>query len=70
MMPLAFADPGTELVIKRVGGSPEMKKHLEDLGFVTGGRVTIVSEMAGNLIVNVKETRIAVSREMAQKILV
>ena len=70
MMPLAFADPGTELVIKRVGGRPEMKKHLEDLGFVTGGRVTIVSEMAGNLIVNVKETRIAVSREMAQKILV
>ena len=70
MMPLAFADPGTELVIKRVGGKPEMKKHLEDLGFVTGGRVTIVSEMAGNLIVNVKETRIAVSREMAQKILV
>jgi ferrous iron transport protein A len=70
MMPLAFADPGTELVIKRVGGRPEMKKHLEDLGFVTGGRVTIVSEMAGNLIVNVKETRIAVSKEMAQKILV
>ncbi len=70
MMPLAFADPGTELVIKRVGGKPEMKKHLEDLGFVTGGRVTIVSEMAGNLIVNVKETRIAVSKEMAQKILV
>ncbi len=70
MMPLAFADPGTELVIRRVGGKPEMKKHLEDLGFVTGGRVTIVSEMAGNLIVNVKETRIAVSKEMAQKILV
>ncbi len=70
MLPLAMADPGEELVIRRVGGKPEMKKHLEDLGFVIGGRVTIVSEMAGNLIVNVKDTRIAVSREMAQKILV
>ena len=70
MMPLTVADPGEEYVIKRVGGKPEMKKHLEDLGFVTGGIVTVVSEMAGNLIVNVKETRIAVSREMAMKILV
>lgn len=70
MMPLAFADPEEELVIQRVGGKPEMKKHLEDLGFVAGGRVRIVSEMAGNLIVNVKETRIAISKEMAQKIMV
>jgi len=70
MMPLAFADSNEELVIQRVGGRPEMKKHLEDLGFVVGGRVTIVSEMAGNLIVNVKETRIAISKEMAQKIMV
>ena len=70
MMPLAFADPGTELVIKRVGGRPEMKKHLEDLGFVTGGRVTIVSEMAGNLIVNVKESRVGIDRELASKVFV
>lgn len=68
MMPLSFADVGEELVIKRIGGSPDTKKHLEDLGFVVGGIVKIVSTMAGNIIVNVKESRIAISREMAQKI--
>ena len=68
MIPLAFADPDEELVIRKVGGKPELKKHLEDLGFVAGGRIKIVSEMAGNLIVNVKETRVAISKEMAQKI--
>ena len=70
MMPLLLADVGKENIIRKVGGSPEMKKHLEDLGFVAGGTVRVVSEINGNLIVNVKESRIAISREMAEKIMV
>lgn len=70
MMPLTLADVGEENIILKVGGNPEMKKHLEDLGFVAGGNVTVVSEIAGNLIVNVKESRVAISREMAGKIMV
>lgn len=70
MMPLTMADEGKENIIKKVGGNPEMKKFLESLGFVPGGSVTVVSEIAGNVIVNVKESRVAVSKEMAAKILV
>ena len=54
-------------MIKRIGGNPETKKRLENLGFVAGGNVTIINEIAGNIIVNVKESRIAISKEMAQK---
>lgn len=70
MMPLIVADIGTPQIIKKVGGNPEVKQHLENLGFVVGGTVTVVNSMAGNLIVNVKESRIAISREMAQKIMI
>lgn len=70
MMPLALADIGEENMVKKVGGNPELKKHLEDLGFVAGSSVTIVSKLGGNVIVNVKESRIAISNEMAQKIMV
>ena len=70
MMPLMFANTGETNIIKKVGGSPEVKKHLENLGFVVGGEATLITSMAGNVIVNVKETRVAVSREMAQKIMV
>lgn len=70
MMPLIFATPGEINIIKKIGGTPEVKKHLENLGFVVGGDVTIVNEMAGNLIVNVKEARVAVSKGMAQKIMI
>ena len=70
MMPLLLANVGEENVIKKIGGSPEVKQHLENLGFVVGGNVTIVNTMGGNLIVNVKETRVAVNREMAQKIMI
>ncbi len=70
MMPLVFANIGEENIIKKVGGSPEVKKHLENLGFVTGGSVKVINTIGGNLIVNVKEARVAVSREMAQKIMV
>ncbi|MGI6546427.1 MAG: FeoA family protein [Fastidiosipilaceae bacterium] len=69
MMPLVFANVGEENIIRKVGGSAEIKKHLEDLGFVVGGNVTVVSAIAGNLIVNVKDSRIAISREMAGKIM-
>lgn len=70
MMPLTMADSGEELMIRKVGGSPETRKFLESLGFVAGGTVTIVNEIGGNVIVNVKESRVAVSREMAMKIMV
>ncbi|MBR2521305.1 MAG: ferrous iron transport protein A [Oscillospiraceae bacterium] len=70
MMPLTFANEGEENIIKKIGGKPEVKKHLESLGFVTGGRVTIISHINGSVIVNVKESRVAVSSEMAQKIFV
>ena len=70
MMPLILANVGEENIIKKIGGSPEVKQHLENLGVVVGGSVKIVNTMGGNLIVNVKETRVAVSREMAQKIMI
>ncbi len=70
MMPLTLTPVGEEAIIKRIGGSPEVKKHLENLGFVVGGTVSIISVIAGNLIVNVKESRVAISREMAIKIMV
>jgi len=70
MMPLTLADAGQELIIRRIGGNPEIKRHLEDMGFVVGGAVTVVSTINGNVIVNVKESRIAISREMAQKIMI
>ena len=70
MMPLALADVGTENLIRKVGGSPEVKKHLEDLGFVAGGTATVVAAMGGNIIVKVKEDRVAISEEMARRIMV
>ncbi len=69
-MPLILAPVGEESIIKKVGGKPEVRMHLENLGFVVGSTITIVSEIGGNLIVNVKDSRIAVSREMAGKIMV
>lgn len=69
-MPLCFANIGEENVIKKVGVSPELKKHLEDLGFVVGGRVVVVNTLQGNVIVNVKESRVAISEEMARKIMI
>ena len=64
------SDMGEEAVIKRVGGSPEMKKHLEDMGFVAGGVVTVLNTIGGNLIVKIKESRVAISKEMAGKIMI
>ena len=70
MMPLNFATVGENLIIKKVGGKPEVKKHLENLGFVTGGEVSVITTLGGNVIVKVKEARVAISQEMAQKIMV
>ena len=70
MMPLNLAEPGEEIMIRRIGGSPEIKKHLEDLGFVAGGTVMVVSALNGNIIVKVKEARVAVSEELARRIMV
>ena len=69
MMPLTLA-AGEENIIRKVGGNPEVKKHLEDLGFVAGDTVTVVSSLAGNVIVKVKESRVAISEEMARKIMI
>lgn len=70
MMPLTFSNIGEENIIKRVGGEPDVKKHLENLGFVVGSNVTVINTIGGNIIVKVKEARIAISEEMAQKIMV
>ena len=70
MMPLALAGIGEENTVKKIGGSPEVKKHLENLGFVVGGNVTVITSLGGNVIVNVKEARVAISEAMARKIMV
>lgn len=69
-MPFAMANIGEENLIRKIGGDPETRKYLESLGFVSGGTVTLVSKTDGNVIVNVKDTRIAVSKEMACRIIV
>lgn len=70
MMPLTLANIGETSMIRKVGGNPETRRHLEDLGFVAGGDITIISTIGGNLIVNVKDSRVAISREMACKIMI
>ena len=70
MMPLSLAIEGEPIVIKKVGGKEETRQFLENLGFVTGGMVTVISQMGGNLIVNIKESRVAIGKDMANKIMV
>lgn len=70
MMPLTFADTGEEYVVKKIGGKPEVRKHLENLGFVVGTGVSVINAIGGNVIVKVKEARVAISQEMAQKIMI
>ncbi|MCH5185044.1 MAG: ferrous iron transport protein A [Oscillospiraceae bacterium] len=70
MMPLGFAGIGDENIIKKVGGNPETRKFLENLGFVAGEAVTVISENGGNVIVRIKGSRVAVSKETANKITV
>lgn len=70
MMPITFAEAGEEHIIQRVTGRPEVRKHLEDMGFIAGSPVTVINTVAGNVIIKVKECRVAISQEMAQKIIV
>ena len=70
MMPLTMLNTGEPSTIKKVGGKEETRRFLENLGFVVGGNVTVVSEINGNLIVNVKDSRVAVGKDMAAKILI
>ena len=70
MMPLTLADTGATYTILKVGGKPEVRAHLNDLGFVAGGTVTVVAALGGNVIVKVKESRVAISEEMARKIMI
>lgn len=70
MMPLSLASIGDTNIIKKIGGSPEIKKHLETLGFVVGEKVTVISVIKENIIVNIKESRIAVSEETARNIMI
>ena len=70
MMPLTLAVAGEENIIKKIGGKQQVRAHLENLGFVVGGAVTVINVIGGNVIVNVKESRIAISKEMAQKIMI
>ncbi|MBP5222611.1 MAG: ferrous iron transport protein A [Lachnospiraceae bacterium] len=70
MMPLTYATPGEETIVKKVGGNPDVKRHLENLGFTPGGSVTLISVLGGNVIVKVKESRIALNEDMARKVMV
>ncbi|MBQ7076721.1 MAG: ferrous iron transport protein A [Lachnospiraceae bacterium] len=70
MMPLAFAEMGETQIVKKISGNSEVKKHLEDLGFNVGGEISVVSKLGENIIVKVKESRVAISSELARKIFI
>ena len=70
MLPLSFANPGEEVIIRRIGVSPEVKKHIEDMGIVAGSSVTVITSLNGNVIVKVKESRVAIDDRMAKKIMI
>ena len=70
MMPLTMAEAGREIRIRKIGGKDETRRFLESLGFVIGGFITVVSEINGNLIVKVKDSRVAIIKEMANRIFI
>ena len=70
MMPLNLAEIGEPQIIKRIGGSPDVKKHLEDMGFVPGAVINVISAINGNLIVSVKDCKVALDKELAMKIMI
>ena len=70
MLPLSYATVGEMNIIRKLSGKPEVKKHLEDMGFVVGAPIMIVSTVNGNLIVNVKNTKVALDKELAAKIMI
>lgn len=69
-MPLTMARAGEKNIIRKIGGKEETRRFLENLGFVAGGDVTVVSEIGGNMIVNVKDSRVAIGKDMANKIMI
>jgi ferrous iron transport protein A len=69
-MPLIYAEMGKPAIIKKIGGNPEVRKHLTDLGFSVGGEISVVSSVGRNLIVKVMDSRVAVSEELAGKIMI
>ncbi len=70
MIPLVYADKEEEQIIKKIGGSDEVKRHLENLGFTVGGSVSVINSLGGNVIVKVKESRIAINEDLARRIMV
>lgn len=70
MMPLFYATPEEEKIIKKISGNPDVRLHLQNLGFNPGGTVTLISSLGGNVIVKVKESRVALSEELARKIMI
>lgn len=70
MFPITLADAGSENIIKRIGGNSEVRRHLESLGFTVGGRVTVINTLSGSVILKVKESRVAIGKDMATKILI
>ena len=70
MMPLLLAQVGESNLVRRIGGTPEVRRHLEDLGVVVGAPVTIISRIGGNVIVSVKDSRLAIDEQLAQNIMI
>ena len=70
MIPITFADQGKEQIIKKIGGTEEVRHHLANLGFTVGGTATVINTLNGNLILKIKESRIAIDENMAKKIMV
>lgn len=68
MMPLALADEKQEYIVMKVGGSAAQKQHLADLGFVSGAKIMPVTHVSGSVIVNIKDTRVAIGKDLAMKI--
>ena len=69
-MPLVLAETGKDQIIKKIGGNDEVKRHLEELGFTVGGTISVVNSLAGNVIVRVKESRVAINEDMARRIMI
>ncbi|MDD4320538.1 MAG: FeoA family protein [Acidaminococcaceae bacterium] len=69
-MPLVLAPAGKINIVKRIGGTAEIRQFLETLGFIVGSAVTVISENNGNIIVSIKNSRIAIGKEIAQKIII
>ena len=70
MMPLVLAPDGEFNIIRKISGNAEVKRHLENLGFVVGGSVSVISRLGGNIIVNVKESRVAIDEDLARRIFI